>query len=155
MHVLTEEGKKYLKEGLPEKRLIVFINKSGPVPFKGLDRKIENLGISIGWAKKKRWVKIENGIVKLTDSGRNAIKEKLPEENALELIDKGEEVDEKILNVLISRNLATEKKDGIGERAKRLIGKEVTNLAPELIKSGLWKKVKLKPYNVSVLGERI
>ncbi|MFQ6105462.1 MAG: phenylalanine--tRNA ligase subunit alpha, partial [Candidatus Hydrothermarchaeaceae archaeon] len=38
------------------------------------------------------------------------------------------------------------------KRATRLVGKEVTNISPELIKTGLWRKVKIKPYNVEVPG---
>ncbi|MGC8812314.1 MAG: phenylalanine--tRNA ligase subunit alpha, partial [Candidatus Aenigmatarchaeota archaeon] len=41
------------------------------------------------------------------------------------------------------------------EEVKKLKGKEVVYLTPELIKTGLWKEVKFKPYNVEVVGKKI
>jgi phenylalanyl-tRNA synthetase alpha chain len=35
------------------------------------------------------------------------------------------------------------------------VGKEITHLTEELIKTGLWRKVRFKPYNVEVPGKRI
>ncbi|MFC2144020.1 phenylalanine--tRNA ligase subunit alpha, partial [Candidatus Aenigmatarchaeota archaeon] len=58
-------------------------------------------------------------------------------------------------DTLLKRKLIYIEKEDIVKRAKRLVGKEVHNLAPELIKTGMWREVKIKPYNVGVTGKKI
>ena len=41
------------------------------------------------------------------------------------------------------------------KRAQELIGKEVTNISKDLIVTGAWKKVKIKPYGVENPGKVI
>jgi phenylalanyl-tRNA synthetase alpha chain len=55
----------------------------------------------------------------------------------------------------MGRKLVLKEKEDSFKRAGRLVGKEVAVLTPDLIKTGLWKRVKLRPYNVGVRGERI
>jgi phenylalanyl-tRNA synthetase alpha chain len=38
---------------------------------------------------------------------------------------------------------------------KKLVGKEIADLTPELIKTGLWKQVRFKPYNIEAVGKKI
>ena len=40
-------------------------------------------------------------------------------------------------------------------RAKQYVGKEIDKLPSELIKTRLWEKAKLKPYNVEFVGKRV
>lgn len=39
--------------------------------------------------------------------------------------------------------------------AKQFVGKEIDKLTPELVKTGLWKETKIKPYNVEFVGKKI
>jgi len=143
---LTGEGKEYLKKGLPEKKLVQLL-RSGPLPITEAEKRVENFNIALQWAKKKGWVELKfNELVLVKEP------ESFPEEEALKRIDAGEEVEKDLLKILLQRNLV--EKVLVGE-VDKLVGKEVTNLTPELIKTGVWKKVKFKPYDVDVSTPRI
>ena len=142
-YTLTSEGKEYLENGLPEKQLVDFLNeqssKSAPVDDV---KKINNMYIAIQWALKNKWIQSTGKELILIDYPKS-----FPEQDALEKIDMGEDIDENLLNILLQRKLI--KKVIIGE-ADKMIGKEITNLTPELLKTGLWKQVKFQKYDVNV-----
>ncbi len=147
-YVLTEEGKKYLKSCLPEKNLAELLAK-GPVDISTAKRKIDSFDIALQWCKKKGLVEIKNGVLFLIKKGE------FPEEHALSLIEKGKKVDDRIASVLLSRKLVETTRETIEKRAEKLIGKDVSNLTEELIKTGRWKDVNLKPYNVEASGRKL
>ena len=107
MYRLTEEGREYLKDSLPEKKLLKFIGNEKPMQEVA---KFPKSQIAVGWAKKNGWIIIDKGIVKVTDAGSKAIGTKNTTEEALEKIDKNENVNEDIVRVLLSRNLIEEAK---------------------------------------------
>jgi len=145
---LTEEGKKYLKEGLPEENLVRILDK--PMPLEEAKKKIENFVIALSWAKKKGWLKIDGGkLVPVQKPGKS------PETAALEKISSGGAVDARLLQMLLSRNLVKEEREDSFRKAEKFVGKEVAYLTPDLIKTGLWKEVKIKPYDIRVTGEKI
>ncbi len=146
-YVLTEEGERYLKEGLPEVQLAKALRKS--TPMKNAQKKIDNFNIALQWAKKNGWVKIEKGNLILVN-----VPDTIPELDWLKKVSEGKRLTEKERKVLLSRKLI-EKKSDISHEAEKFIGKHITSLTPALIKTGLWKKVKLKPYNVSAAGKQI
>jgi phenylalanyl-tRNA synthetase alpha chain len=151
MYQLTEEGLNYLKNGLPEVNLIKKLSKK-ELKFDEA-KKLENFNIALQWAKKNEWIEIKDGILKLTDKGKKAIKEKYEIEELLKKAEKNK-LSEDEAKILLKRNLVrkiTEKEI----KVKKLIGKEVVNLTPELLKTGYWRKVKFKPYNVEVPGKKI
>ncbi|HIQ50088.1 MAG TPA: phenylalanine--tRNA ligase subunit alpha [Nanoarchaeota archaeon] len=139
MYRLTEEGKKYLLQGLPEKNLIKLLSKEGPLRINEII--LDSKEIAIAWAKKNNWIKIENGIVMLTFEGIKAVEEEYPLEKALQEIDTKGETEEKFLKILESRKLI--------EKVKKLPEiEEIAQLTPEIIISGIWKSKKFKKYNV-------
>jgi len=160
MYVLTDEGKEYLKNGLPEKQLLKFIGNEKPM---GEAMKFPKSQIAIGWARKNGWISIENGLVKLTEIGDKALKDKNEIEKALENTEKAEQ---EVLKVLISRNLVKESKEAdekvekasfwqkIFSREKKVekviesIG-EIAQLTPDIIKTGEWKNKKFRLYDVN------
>jgi phenylalanyl-tRNA synthetase alpha chain len=142
---LTEEGKMYLDSGLPEKDLVDIL-KGGPMNFDEVKEKINNFSVALQWAKKKGWVEVKDGSLCIVNEPS-----KIPEQEALKKIEAGEDVGPKILETLIQRRLV--KKVVRGE-VDKLVGKEVTNLTPQLLKTGLWKKVKFKPFNVEAVGKK-
>lgn len=148
---LTEEGKQYLERGLPEKNLVELLKK-GPVNFNNAQKRIQNFPIALQWAKKNNWIEIKQGKISLVK-----IPEDIPEQQALFKISqrREREVSEELIKKLIQRNLVEEERETLEIKAKRLVGQEVTNIAPELIKTGLWKEVRFRPYNVEVVGKRI
>ncbi|MBI5060865.1 MAG: phenylalanine--tRNA ligase subunit alpha [Candidatus Aenigmarchaeota archaeon] len=147
MYQLTEEGKKYLRFGLPEINLAKMLEK-GPLHISEA-QKMDGFGIAFSWAKKKEWVRVDGSRIILLEMPKH-----VEEQEALAAIDKGEDVPANILKILIQRKLVAEVRDDARRRAERLAGKELAGLTPDLIKTGLWKNVALKEYNVSVIGEK-
>ena len=166
MYQLTEEGLKYLREGLPEKNLL----KSLPESMSDIS-KHPSAAISIGWAKKNNWIKINQGTVEITDEGKKALSEKSDIENALAEID--EKGNSNLSKILLTRKLIEEgvakpveqpkrvnpivalfrklfKKKTLEANEKEEITeiKEIAQLTPEMIKSGLWKSVPFKNYDI-------
>ncbi len=143
---LTAEGKKYLEKGLPERRLIELLNKD--ISIKDID--MPDLGIALQWAKKK-------GLVEIRDNKLHRVKkiESWDEENALRAVSSSDDIDEKMLNILVQRRLVEIIRDDIATRAERLVGTDVRYLTEDLIKTGKWKDVNLSSYNVEVHGKKI
>ncbi len=141
---LTAEGQDYSKNGLPEKNLVDLLNK---YPRKSIQiskaiATVKGFPIALKWGMERGWVSRSGNEIFLLK-----YPEKIPEQDTLEKIAKGKQVDEKILEILVQRKLV--EKIIVGE-VDKLVGKDVTNLTPDLLKTGLWKKVKLTPYNVNV-----
>lgn len=158
MYKLTPEGKEYLEKGLPERQLLNFLKKEK----RTLEEvsKLPKSVIALGWAKKSGWVDIKDGVIALTEAGLESIYSKTAEEKALLEIEKGKVVDESIIKVLLSRNLVEEFKEIPKEKKPSLFGKlfkkkekelvvnEIAQLTPELIKTGEWKKLPFRKYDV-------
>jgi phenylalanyl-tRNA synthetase alpha chain len=144
---LTEEGLRYLRHGLPEERLVSILKK--PMQVAVARKRVENFHIALSWAKKNGWVRIEKGrLVLIKKPGKFGIKDALEKHHAGKGISRDE------LRVMLSRKLVEKERLAL-KKAKKLAGKEVTTLTSELIKTGLWRKAKLRPYNVRVIGERL
>lgn len=146
---LSEEGKRYLESGLPEKKLIEFLN-SNPKKSIKIEKAIahvKNFSIALKWAMDKGWVDRERDEVFLVKMPID-----IPEQKALDRIAKNETVDDKLLEILLQRKLV--EKAVIGD-VDKLVGREVTNLTSELLKTGIWKQVKFRPYNVEAVGKKI
>ncbi len=147
MYRLTTEGREYLKNNLPETNLLKALKK--PLPIKEAQSKIKNFSIALQWAKKRGWARIEKGVLVPIKAP-----EKIPEQEALTKISQGKSISQELLDTLIRRKLI-EKESAEVKEAKEMVGKEVTTLTPNLIKTGLWKDVKLKPYNVEAGGKKL
>ncbi len=141
---LTEEGQEYLKSGLPEKQLLKILNEtpSKSISVEEAKHKIKNFYIALQWALKNKWVKSDGKNIELVH-----YQEFSPEHDTLEKLDKGEETDPHITNILLQRKLI---RKVVTSEADELVGKEITNLTPQLLKTGLWKQVKLQKYDVNV-----
>lgn len=148
MYVLTEEGEKYLKNGLPEKNLFDLLLK-GSLDISTARKKIGNFDIALQWGKKKDFVVIREGRLLLSK------KVEFPEEMALKRIEAGEKVDENVCAVLAKRKLIEIPRDTVLARAEKLAGSEINNLTEDLIKTGIWKRVKIRPYNVEISGKKL
>jgi len=148
MYILTQEGKRYLENGLPEKNLVELLSE-GPVEIGKARSKISAFDIALQWCKKKGLIEIKNGLIFLKKKGE------FPEERALKLTNQGKKIDESIASILLQRHLIEVPRETITKRAEKLIGKDVSILTEELIKTKLWKNVKLKPYNVEAPSKKI
>src|SRR3989338_2578680 len=63
MYKLTDEGKKYLEQGLPEKRLADALAK-GPISMAEA-QKMEDFSVAMQWAKRNGWIEIRDGRLRL------------------------------------------------------------------------------------------
>ncbi len=153
-HVITKEGQQYLEQGMPENKLVNILGPETPVKeAKALAEKNGiNFGVALQWMKQNNWVEMEKGVLFVRKKPKQ---DKL--KDALQALDKGKAVDATILTILLRRKLVEEIKDDHSSKAKQILeqGKELTNIDPSLIKTGLWKNATLKPYNVTATGKRI
>ena len=143
---LSNEGKKYLKEGLPEENLLNLVKK-GPLDFSTAKEKVDNFNIALQWGKKNEWIKVNKGKIEIYKTP-----DTFETKKGLEFVSKGQEIKEELIKILVKRKLV---KKVIKSDVDELIGKEVLELTPKLITTGIWKEVKFKPYNVKVPGKRI
>jgi len=137
---LTEEGKRYLEKGLPERRLLQLMLKS-QIKIAEL-RNVEDSAIALNWAKKLGWIKVSSGLLELTKEGREAVGNRTEIEEALGLVSIGKDISGRVLEQLESRGL-------VGEKRKNVVVQgEIAQLTPEMIISGAWKGAKFRKYDV-------
>ena len=167
---LTDEGRRYVREGLPERRLIRALEELGgearPRDIKAEARlSDEELAIALGWARRRKWILIERGVLRLLK-----VPEKAPEEEVLELLASGPIVVDELTRRGLQDVLPILKKRGlidIVEETKKLLElteagqralkelrpvEEISQLTPELIISGRWRHVRFKRFNVEAPG---
>ncbi|MBI4173930.1 MAG: phenylalanine--tRNA ligase subunit alpha [Candidatus Aenigmarchaeota archaeon] len=143
MYRLTEEGKRYLENGLPEERLMAMLKVGKSLPL--AEAKVENLGIALQWAKKKGWVGVEGGKIMATGAVTHSA-----ERAALENTAAGKPLAADQIRLLLERNLITERK----ERGETRPAGDIKTVTPELLKTGQWKNANFAPYNVELVGEK-
>ena len=152
---ITAEGIKVLDTGLPETHLVNELLEKGKA-IKDITTK--NVGVVLGVAKNKGYITVSNGVLEATEKGRASLGKKEKELCILEDIKNNKTVEKIDLDILKSRKLveysfriirkikATKK--GIDFSKKADIKEEVSKLTPEMIKSGNWRNVVLRKYNV-------
>lgn len=147
---LTAEGIEYLENGLPEQQL-VYLLETFPQKAATIGKivgRVKNFPVALKWALEKGWV---------MKKGAEIILLKRPDsfdlQSALKKIESGEEGENQFIGILLQRQLI-EKVVAQKEEAKKLAGKEITYLTPEIIKTGTWEKVRFKPYNVEAVGQK-
>lgn len=145
---LTEEGRSYLENGLPELRLVEAL-KRGPLTIGQASELVPELDIALQWGKKRNWVRIEGGTIVLMSAPGP-----IPEEEALRKISNGEPVSDELVKTLMQRKLV-QVESPFAEELKHLEGRTISRLTPELLSSGLWRKVKIRPYDVRLLGAKL
>lgn len=168
---LDENGRKYLKEGLPEKRFLGVIEKSATISEiakkSGLSN--EEITISLGALKSKAAIEIQKDkeiIISITEHGRNILRKNFPEENFLredfpkELISLKEEEKfvlenlrkrKKIVKVELSKTINAE----LTEIGKKLLKEKIEEdlierITPSLIKTNSWKNKKFRRFDVKI-----
>lgn len=156
---LTQEGRRYLKLGLPERRALKAAD--GVPPTELASRawlETREAEVALGWLKKKGLVRLEGGVLRLTEQGKKFINLPLPEEEALERVDGTvvRKLDE-VLELLRRRGLVEVRE----EKRRTLLLKEaawgvrveppeeeISELTPELLSTGRWRGVRFRRYDV-------
>ena len=173
---LTDTGKKYLEIGLPERRALKVLREKGKVTLDDLKEVLseDELRPIVGILRKEGWVSVrkEDGklVLEITDKGLKAGER--PIDKALKLLaEKGEVETGEISKLLPVRELKrrkiaeeesrTEREVEITEEGLRIaekglkIKEEISLLTPELIKSGKWREVEFKRFNIEAPVRRI
>jgi phenylalanyl-tRNA synthetase alpha chain len=160
-YVLSDEGKKYLKDGLPERQLLNSFNTE--IELNQLkNNPLSNVGI--GWMRKKGWVTIKDGIL-IKNESNPADGE---DEKALRSIQNQEPIsDIKQIKELIKRGLVIEQQDvknyfQLPENFFKFnisnldieSDKKIGTLTRDQIISGDWRNLKLRKYDVSKLPKK-
>jgi len=170
---LNDEGSRYARQGLPERHLLRALIKMGGkasidevVKASSLD---ENLSvIALGWLTRKGWAKIEN-----RELSTQLLKEPPQEtdEKLLSMLDEkgsfyAEELDDELLKALtiLKGRKILEVHDEVlrdlelTEEGWKLIesgmemAEEVSQLTPEMIKTGKWRNVRIRRFDVEAPG---
>ncbi|MFQ5758675.1 MAG: phenylalanine--tRNA ligase subunit alpha [Candidatus Bathyarchaeia archaeon] len=171
---LSKEGKYHVRKGLPERRLIQAITELGgeatveeAAEKAGLERRL--LTIALGWLRRKGWATMKKRVLKISKKPKIGTDEKL----LVLLGEKGPRIIEDLskelhnaVSTLRSRKLVEidrktlrelELTDAGWELVKRGIEmvEEVSQLTPELVMTGEWRKVKLRQFNVTAPGPSV
>lgn len=152
-HVVhTDKGKEYLEKPLPERRILDAL-KEGP---RGVDEiqkivsKEEFSGV-IGLLKKYGLITFDNGILTLTEKGKDFV---FPWE---EKYKKPDELDEESYRILNRRGLVTRERRIIWYAEPTELWPKVLphiredlidRITPEILRSGAWKKGEFRAYDV-------
>ncbi|MDI9619742.1 MAG: phenylalanine--tRNA ligase subunit alpha [Candidatus Nezhaarchaeota archaeon] len=165
---LTSEGEEYARSGLPERRVINRVMElGGTAPLKTLMEltglKGEEVSLALGWISRKKL-----GEVVLVNGERRIRAHEITHEDPVEVVLRDikqhqrrsvKNIPGEVLAELKSRRLITlvkykKKVVSLTDRGLKALEdalqvKVVGALTSDLIKSGDWKKVHLKPYDVA------
>jgi len=151
---LTEEGKRYLEEGLPEERLVKLIEK--PMSIKELEEVMgkREFGIALGWLRKKKAVEVKDAIVKLVS------KPEFGEKESLRAVAEGRDVDAKDVKDLLRRKLVDfdEEKEiyvTVLEKPEAELKEYVADLTPEILLARSWKGKEFLRYDITIPSKEI
>ncbi len=152
---LTDEGRRYAEEGLPERQLLASIGDRTPMA----ELKAHPLAsIGIGWLRRKGWVTIRDGVVERSGDAPEGEDERALLAEPL--------VDGPGLRDLLKRGLAVER-ETVGYRvaitpagralveAGLDLREEVGQITHEMLLTGAWRDAALRRYRVDRLPRRV
>ncbi len=166
---LDENGRRYLKNGLPEIRFLRFLNNSSTLQqlerSSGLNK--QEIGISLGILKSKMAITVSKQEIKMTDLGRQILKKGLPEEaflkkkfpldtKGLKDLDKLAFENLKKRKKIIKVDLIKKKIPSITDVGRQILkkglieGEILDKLTSEMLKTGKWKNKKFRRYDVKI-----
>ena len=174
--VLTDEGEKYLRIGLPERRLLELLKRVKEVSRKDIVSKAAEFGIVLEPAEAKiavaqlarlKALVFRDDMISLRPDIGDAERKIREVEEALRKISLGESVEEEAAALLKRRKLALKKVravisvepsarlNALYEKGLVRVGRVITSLTPEIIVSGEWRKAVFKPFDLSVTPPRV
>ncbi len=151
--VLTEKGERYLKEPLPERKIIEILAE-GEKPLSELAKVMdkEELSAGLGILRQFGLIRVEKGVAKIEEK---ALKYKFPWEGKM---DRLHELSDSDLKILEKRGLVRKERRRIWYARptnswkavlEALPERVIDKLTPEIIRSGEWKRVPFRAYDVS------
>ncbi|WP_131159413.1 phenylalanine--tRNA ligase subunit alpha [Aeropyrum pernix] len=166
-YVLTERVGDALERGLPEEKLVLFLaGRGGEASVEEVRRALgEEAGIALGQAARKGLVVIAGGVVRLAVDQAEALKAITPLKKLLENVASGSKptVGDELLREALSRGLIRrEARRSIVLRVKvnpaEVLARarvEAAVLTRDMLKSGEWRRLRFKPYNVKAEPPRV
>ncbi len=130
----------------------------------------KEISVGAGWLKRRGWGNItkEDGQTVLTIShkGKKALDNFEEDEIALEKLRKGERIDPNIGKILKSRKAVkeiekVERSAELTDEGRKVvemgieIKEEISQLTPEIIRSGRWKEVEIRKYDVHAFAPAV
>ena len=116
--VLSEEGKKAIEKGLPERRLLNVIAEKGKLSFSEAEKEAElskqEFNVALGLNKRKAFIiilKENQPMIEITEVAKEFLDKKSDEENAIEEIKEKGKTNPEFAKSLIQRGLCEEKED--------------------------------------------
>ncbi|MDR2830473.1 MAG: phenylalanine--tRNA ligase subunit alpha [Methanobrevibacter sp.] len=169
--VQLPDGLKWAKSSLPERKILNVLKDDNEITMKDLSNIVEGneIKIAVGWLIRKKWAKLEKGIVYLSDVGLKSVNKKGEDEKLLDILLENDEVaisslDDELLQglkLLKSRkNLIKIKTNkvhsfhviNIGLKIFKYgftIQEEATQLTHQDLKDGKWKELYYRPYDIN------
>lgn len=187
LYEITEEGRRYIKLGMPEERILKIVESQGEVKKEDLLSIAEKMSmeltskeVDVGIMFLARFKAIRVKKIEKEDgskseiilSGSESEKEealKMSKElrAALEKVNQERALRKEIASLLLRRNLVRARSREVillklSVKGEKVISSDrlaeasfVTALKPNLIESGEWRKVVLKPYDLSIEPPRV
>jgi phenylalanyl-tRNA synthetase alpha chain len=173
---LTDDGKQYAQEGLPERKLLKSLGDNESIPMKDISKETDldssEVKIAIGWLVRKKWAVINKGIVEITPEGLEFLNTESDDEEVLKKLFDAQKIlmdPSKIIkdsfnlgfNLLKQRKgIISVKKDyqyllKVTDEGKDIldIGIDLTYTATQLtheqLKNGSWKSLKFRSYDIN------
>jgi phenylalanyl-tRNA synthetase alpha chain len=168
VYSLGKEGKRFLKEGFPEKKVLeVLLKADGSICLHELKNILESseVSIAIGWLKRNDWATIRKDketIIEITEKGKQACNTQSNDEKMLFFINEheGVEVDKEKISSLLSRKNVVKEKEVIsstisltdnGLKVLELgfdLVEEISQVTSSIIKNAEWKDKMIRPYDI-------
>ncbi len=169
---LLNDGKRYAQEGLPERKLLEIIYSEKTLSLSDLGHKTDldskEFKIGLGWLVRKKWAKIEQGEVKISTKGEDVYILPQADEKLLSLLLEKDQISYKELDSelksgykflktrkgLLKLDKITQHSLILTEKGQNIVDdgikiqEEVTQLTHEHLKSGEWKNLQFRGYNV-------
>ena len=166
---LTEEGRAYAEDGLPERRLLVSVAQ-GRNEIAQLREELPDLNIALVWVRRNGWADITNGKLSLTEDGAKSVDAVTTDERILSLLGDSTIDESGIPGELVSRLEVMIKRGLVNalEKVERWVdltgfGREViphvaetqhrsviTQLTPEILQNGSWRGASFQAYDVNL-----
>jgi len=166
---LNSEGKAHARKGLPERRLANALKRLGEKAI--LEKAVEKadleehfVPIALGWIQRKKWATLDAKTStlrlreKLEEGNDEKVLKLLSEKGQATISELGEEFQEaiqllkkrKLLNVekKVQRIIETTEAGQATIKEMKKAVEEVTQLTPEFIITGKWRKMKLQKYDI-------
>jgi phenylalanyl-tRNA synthetase alpha chain len=176
-HKVSLGRKTYSTQGLPERKVLEYISKNdGVASLTELEEKAklskQEIGISIGWLSRKRWAKVKKDdgetFVIISEVGKKTLGKKGEDEKIIDILARKEmdldDIPKDIYKSLKGRKDVISEREEVSRRLELTdLGKEVassglelkrevSSLTPEMLRSGKWKDVEFRKYDVNAFA---